>query len=197
MKFVYAMLFIALVTSLIMVNVSQTAKTHAKSSSVSGYLSKKPIILVSWPTEGSISSPYGPRKGGFHYGIDIAAEKGTEVKAVSNGWINWAGPARGFGNTVVIEHGFALNTTYGHLQKIYVHWGQKVSVGDTIGTVGSTGSSTGPHLHLQMTYNKKLINPMEVLSFQTRGLYINDFKSIVRLHGIEEVKDWPVIFEFY
>jgi murein DD-endopeptidase MepM/ murein hydrolase activator NlpD len=89
----------------------------------------------------------------FHEGIDIGASQGSSVNAYANGTVSFAGWKGGFGNFVEISHGNGLVTRYGHLSAIYVRAGQQVKTGQRIGAVGSTGSSTGPHLHFEVLTN--------------------------------------------
>lgn len=95
----------------------------------------------------------------FHYGMDFTASVGTDVFSTGNGVIKSAGREVGFGNCVVIDHGFGFETYYAHLSKIKVKEGQKVNRGDVIGLVGSTGTSTAPHLHYEVSKNGKKVNP--------------------------------------
>lgn len=105
-----------------------------------------------WPTGGTITSPYGWRDGPFfghelHDGVDIGAPMGTPVVAPMPGMVVMAGPNGGYGNYIKIDHGGGVATFYGHLESIAAAIGDLVEAGQTIGTVGSTGASTGPHLH--------------------------------------------------
>lgn len=100
----------------------------------------------------------------FHPGIDFRGKTGDPVKCTANGTVEFAGPAGGYGNCVRIKHINNLVTVYGHLSRISVRTGQKVSVGDVIGKVGSTGRSTGAHLHYEVRRNGKAVNPKEYLS---------------------------------
>src|SRR5690606_29890169 len=97
----------------------------------------------------------------FHEGIDLAAPVGRSVHAYTSGTVTFAGRTAGLGLAVYIDHGNGLETRYGHLSKIYVKKGQKVSTGDKIGAVGSTGLSTGPHLHFEVRKNGKPQNPWD------------------------------------
>lgn len=114
---------------------------------------------------GNISSHFGPRSspGGFgstyHQGLDIAFPKGTKVLACEDGTVISAGYMGGLGNCIIIDHGNNLQTVYGHLSEIKVKEGQKVVRGQYIGNVGSTGNSTGPHLHLGVKLNGRYVNP--------------------------------------
>lgn len=116
-------------------------------------------------TKGNISSHFGPRSspGGIgsknHKGLDIAFPMGTKVYACESGAVTTAGWVNGFGKCIIIDHGGGLQTVYGHLSDIKVKSGQKVVRGQYIGNVGSTGNSTGPHLHLGVKLNGNYVNP--------------------------------------
>jgi peptidoglycan hydrolase FlgJ len=122
------------------------------------------------PVEGRISSHFGVRRDPLHgrhkhhSGIDIAAPLGTPIGAAASGRVVFAGREGGYGNTVVIEHSDGKRSRYAHTEKILVSEGDHVNIGQTIATVGSTGRSTGPHLHFEVTKNGQKINPMEVLT---------------------------------
>jgi len=121
------------------------------------------------PLGGRLSSFFGNRKHPifkrqkFHNGIDIAAKYGTLVGAARGGKVIFTGWKRGYGKSIVIVHDQGYKTLYGHLSKILTRKGRRVKPGTLIGRVGSTGLSTGPHLHFTIWKNKKLINPMDVL----------------------------------
>jgi len=95
----------------------------------------------------------------FHSGMDFSAPIGTDVYATGEGNVTLAGWKQGYGNTIIINHGYNYQTLYGHLSKINVNQGQKVMRGDIIGEVGSTGKSTGPHLHYEVHYKGEPQNP--------------------------------------
>jgi murein DD-endopeptidase MepM/ murein hydrolase activator NlpD len=122
---------------------------------------EKPLPLWVHPMpEGEATSCFGPRWGRLHAGIDLAAPSGTRINAAGAGIVMAAGPADGYGNAVLIDHGNGYLTHYGHMSAITVTVGQAVAVGDQIGNEGSTGHSTGPHLHFEVhegTYQ----NPIE------------------------------------
>lgn len=129
--------------------------------------------LLAWPVPGyGINSPYGMRGGRMHYGVDMAAPRGTGVLAAEDGFVStvvsgcqegdrWCGG--GFGNYVVITHPGGIDTLYAHLSAISVSEGQRVSRGQTIGAVGNTGNSTGPHLHFEVRHNGQRVNPTPYL----------------------------------
>jgi murein DD-endopeptidase MepM/ murein hydrolase activator NlpD len=123
-----------------------------------------------WPVTGWLSSAYGSRRDpftgapDFHAGLDIAADRGEAVKATANGTVESAGYAGNYGNLVVLTHGFGMTTRYGHLARATVKQGQQVRRGDIIGFVGSTGRSTSSHLHYEVWWNNRLINPLRLLS---------------------------------
>lgn len=95
----------------------------------------------------------------FHYGMDFTASVGTEVFATGNGFVKSAGSEVGYGNCVVIDHGYGYETYYAHLSRIKVKVGQKISRGDIVGLVGSSGTSTAPHLHYEVSKNGQKVNP--------------------------------------
>ncbi|HHV71257.1 MAG TPA: peptidoglycan DD-metalloendopeptidase family protein [Clostridia bacterium] len=113
-----------------------------------------------WPVQGSITSPYGSRGGRMHQGIDIGAKAGTPVKAAGSGVVTEAGWRNGYGYTVIINHGGGITTLYGHNSKLLVSAGDTVSKGQVIAYVGSTGSSTGPHLHFEVRSGGRAVNPL-------------------------------------
>jgi len=119
----------------------------------------------SWPVTGTITSPFGWRSnpfGGapeFHQGLDIAAPSGTTVTAAAGGTVIMAQWYGGYGNYILIDHGGGYSTGYGHLSAIYVSTGQAVQRGQAIGAVGSTGQSTGPHLHFEVRIAGKPVDP--------------------------------------
>ena len=118
-----------------------------------------------WPVVGVISSYFGEvRAGGYvHKGLDIAAPLGTKVKTSATGYIIYAGWQGGYGNTVMIYHGYGITTVYGHLEKILVKSCDFLNKGNFIGMVGSTGRSTGPHLHYEIRINGVRVDPMNYL----------------------------------
>jgi murein DD-endopeptidase MepM/ murein hydrolase activator NlpD len=113
-----------------------------------------------WPVSGPVTSGFGMRWGRMHEGIDIAVPTGTAVHAAASGTVIHAGWLGGYGNLVVIDHGNGLATAYGHNSSIVVGVGQSVSQGDTIALSGSTGNSTGPHVHFEVRVNGAAVDPL-------------------------------------
>lgn len=122
-----------------------------------------------WPVAGFISSPFGGRfssftgRGEFHKGIDIRGRPGTPVIAPAGGTVSFAGSDGAYGLSVEIRHGKTIVTKYAHLQRIAVREGQTVKRGELVGGVGSTGRSTGPHLHYEVKLGGVHVNPMRYI----------------------------------
>ena len=122
-----------------------------------------------WPTHGWLSSSMGNRadpltgEKDFHPGLDISADKGDPVYATADGKIINAAMAGNYGNLVIIDHGFGIETRYGHLSAFKVRDGQTVKRGDLLGLVGSTGRTTGSHLHYEVRANGRILNPLQLL----------------------------------
>jgi murein DD-endopeptidase MepM/ murein hydrolase activator NlpD len=125
--------------------------------------------LTTWPASGSITSGFGPRLHPIfgsvrnHKGVDIDGDTGDPVVAALSGVVITAGARSGYGNTIVISHGGGFTTLYAHLSVISVSVGDEVGSGDRIGSVGSTGWSTGPHLHFEVRYEASAIDPLPFL----------------------------------
>jgi murein DD-endopeptidase MepM/ murein hydrolase activator NlpD len=100
----------------------------------------------------------------LHAGIDFAAQTGDEVKSTGAGKVVAAGVAGGYGNMVEIDHGYGISTRFGHLSKILVNVGDEIKTGDVIGRAGSTGRSTGPHVHYEVRRNGQAVDPMHFLN---------------------------------
>lgn len=124
------------------------------------YFSVKPVI-------GSITSRYGVVESSVrdhaHGGLDIAAPYGTNIKAAADGTISYSGWMSGYGYLIIIDHENGVQTYYGHCSKLYVSVGENVTAGDVIAAVGSTGNSTGNHLHLEIRLNGSRINPQKYM----------------------------------
>jgi murein DD-endopeptidase MepM/ murein hydrolase activator NlpD len=116
------------------------------------------------PVNGTETSPYGPRGGRNHDGVDIAAPMGTAIRAAACGTVSLAGQQSGYGNMVCITHTSQLSTCYAHMSRFAVSNGQQVSQGQVIGYVGCTGSCTGPHVHFETRVNGQAVDPSGYLS---------------------------------
>lgn len=124
---------------------------------------------------------YGTAK--FHAGMDFSAPPGTDVYATGEGTVVKMGWQSGYGNTIVIDHGFGYQTWYAHLQEFRTKPGKKVMRGEVIGTVGSTGKSTGPHLHYEVHVKGQLVNPV---NYYFMDLNADDYDRMIQLaanHG--------------
>lgn len=113
-----------------------------------------------WPISGTVSSEFGIRNGRSHEGIDIPAAHGSEVRAVASGLVAYADWAGTYGLLIKIDHGNGIETRYAHLSRLQVQPGDRVSAGQVIGRVGSTGRSTAPHLHFEVRVNGEAVNPL-------------------------------------
>ncbi len=126
-------------------------------------------IPLGYPVYGRITSRYGYRidpftgKYEFHKGVDIRARYGAPVRATADGIVEFAGRHPGYGKMVIIRHKYGFKTLYAHLSKIKTRAGRRVKVGTVIGYVGSTGKSTGPHLHYEVRRYKRTKNPVHYL----------------------------------
>jgi murein DD-endopeptidase MepM/ murein hydrolase activator NlpD len=149
---------------------AQISNREQQLSVLEGLLMNRNVQLLAMPsgppvTEGYESSPFGMRidpftgELSFHPGIDFAGPEGEPVKAVAAGVVTWAGPRSGYGNMVEIDHGNGYSSLYGHSEKLLVHVGEVVKKGQEIALLGSTGRSTGPHVHFEVLYNGKPVNP--------------------------------------
>ena len=158
------------------------------------YLELKPGVLKSIPSMTPLekqtyrtSSTYGVRKHPIskkiknHNGFDLAANQGSKVYATADGRVSLAKISnQGYGNHILIEHRFGFETKYGHLQQILISNGEFVNQGQLIGYVGTTGLSTGPHLHYEIIKNNKLIDPYPSfnLSYNYLSRYVNSTKQV-------------------
>lgn len=128
-----------------------------------------------WPVRGYLSAGFGNRKDpftgmpDFHPGIDISTPRGTKVVAPADGVVIFTGKKGGYGNAIVIDHGYGIVTRYAHLDGFNVHPGQRVRRGDVIGFVGSTGRSTAPHLHYEVWVNDQTRNPIQFIIDEYRS----------------------------
>jgi len=133
------------------------------------YLEDQKSLLAStpsiWPVKGWLTSTFGYRSSPFtgrremHKGLDIATRSGTPIIAPADGLVIFAGREGGFGNMVIIDHGYGITTRFGHCSSLESKLGQKVKRGDVIARVGNTGRSTGPHVHYEVAVNGVAVNP--------------------------------------
>ena len=134
-------------------------------------MSRSPVSLgisLIKPVTGTITSRFGSIsriRSSAHTGLDIGSPSGTSVKAAASGTVIWAGYKGSLGNLVVISHSNGVQTYYGHCSKLLVSAGQKISAGQVIAKVGSTGRSTGPHLHFEIRINGSSINPQSYIGY--------------------------------
>ena len=125
--------------------------------------------LFIYPIKGKLTSPFGYRRDpftgrrSFHSGIDLAAPQGTPIKVVMDGTISEMSFSRVFGNYMIVTHANGYQTLYGHVSAFKAKRGEKVVQGETIALVGNTGMSTGPHVHLSIYKNGKLVDPLSLL----------------------------------
>ena len=124
-----------------------------------------------WPVQGRITGSFGERidpfsgEGAFHRGVDISSDIGTRIIAPADGVVQFCEVMNGYGRTVMIDHGNGISTLYGHLSGFAVSQGQQVHRGDTLGYVGQSGRSTGPHLHYEVRIFNTPVNPHKYLLF--------------------------------
>jgi murein DD-endopeptidase MepM/ murein hydrolase activator NlpD len=155
-------------------NLTQASKTIVNSLKfVNSVIDRQKVRLAStpmvWPTRGYLTDLYGWRthpmtgKRDFHHGVDIATQLGNKVMATANGTVLVAEYRDYYGNLVVIDHGYEYATWYGHLASIAVKEGHRVKRGQVIGYVGSTGRSNAPHLHYEVRFMRKPVNPMKFM----------------------------------
>ncbi len=149
---------------------SKTARLERDLHTYEDFLRAHGMTPSIWPVVGKLESgvggrrnPFGGRRYEYHEGQDIDAAYGTPVQATATGKVTIAGRQRGYGNVVYVDHGNGLSTRYGHLSRIDVRVGDAVLRGQVIGLVGSTGRSTGPHLHYEVRINNQPVNPKQYL----------------------------------
>lgn len=140
-----------------------------KSTKLEAFFRDQKVLLAStpsiWPVRGYLSATFGNRmdpftgQRDFHPGLDISTPMGTPIHAPAEGVVISCGEKGGYGNTIVIDHGNGIVTRYGHLASYSVKPGQRIRRGDAIGAVGSTGRSTGPHLHYEVWIREQAQNP--------------------------------------
>jgi murein DD-endopeptidase MepM/ murein hydrolase activator NlpD len=136
------------------IQAAQTASPGAGAPSAAGFI---------WPVNGPVTSPFGMRWGRMHEGIDIGAASGTPIRAAAAGTVIYADWLGGYGNLIVIDHGDGVSTAYAHQSGLAAGAGQRVPQGEVIGYVGSTGHSSGPHLHFEVRVNGVPVDPLGYL----------------------------------
>jgi murein DD-endopeptidase MepM/ murein hydrolase activator NlpD len=130
-------------------------------------LAMSACAIPRWPVEGTLTSDYGLRfrglRPGWHHGVDIAVPSGTPIHAMRNGTVVFAGVMSGYGNVVVIRHSRHLSTVYGHLSRIEVSRGDRVTGRQVVGLAGSSGNATGAHLHFEVVRSGRSEDPVRLL----------------------------------
>jgi murein DD-endopeptidase MepM/ murein hydrolase activator NlpD len=152
---------------------AQAAETQRNLETLEKHFKDREVILTStpsiWPTRGVFASGFGMRRDpiigvySFHKGIDIFADTGSPIIAPANGTVIFAANKGGYGLHVILDHGFGLKTRFAHMSKVEVEVGQRVQRGQRLGLVGSTGRSTGPHLHYEVILNGVPQNPFRYI----------------------------------
>ena len=159
----------------------ESAKRLASFQEISWYISNQRSLYHAtpnmWPTEGSISSLFGYRfaalrrddgeLGEFHAGVDIANSPDTLIYATADGTVRFSGWSHGYGRMVLIDHGYGVTTLYGHTSKALVKVGDRIARGQVIAYMGTTGRSTGAHLHYEVWRNGRPVNPMVFLKVRS------------------------------
>ena len=157
------------VDRLLVLSSFELEKYHEVEDALQGVKSRLAHTPTIWPTKGWMSRGFGMKHDPFtgyrqmHRGIDIANHIGTPVIATANGTVKSITQTSGFGKMIALDHGFGLTTIYGHLSEIEVKRGQHVKRGDVIALMGSTGWSTGPHLHYEVRLNGRPVDPMKYI----------------------------------
>ena len=157
------------VTELILQRVAAADASESKIAREEALRAARNSGKMLMPSQGPITSPFGNRfhpvlgYSRFHAGTDFGAEQGSPILAAETGVVLFAGWYGGYGNAVILEHGDGLTTLYGHASRLNVREGQTVKKGDVIAAVGTTGLSTGPHLHFEVRRNGKPVDPMAFL----------------------------------
>ena len=141
----------------------ETYSTKEKISEVDYQTSGQKRVDLCLPAKGIVTSEFGIRNGRPHKGIDISASVGEPIYAALNGKVAYVGTQRGYGNVIILEHDNYVMTVYAHNESNLVRLGETVKKGQPIGTLGKTGSTTGPHLHFEYRVKGKAINPRTVL----------------------------------
>jgi murein DD-endopeptidase MepM/ murein hydrolase activator NlpD len=140
-----------------------TAESEEPASLAEITLGRPPIattVPFGWPVVGGVGSPFGPRRRGWHGGIDIRAERGTPIRAAADGMVIMSGRERAYGRVVKMWHAEGLMTVYAHNQENYAKVGDWVERGQVIATIGATGRATGTHLHFEIRLDGRKYDPL-------------------------------------
>lgn len=161
------------------------------------------------PKYGVLTSKFGWRSGRMHKGVDIELDRGDAVTSAFDGMVRFAQSQGGFGNVVIVRHYNGLETVYAHLSKIKVKVGQIINAGELVGLGGSTGRSSGPHLHFEVRFKGQAINPTSIISFTDNQIF-NDsivikktkygicaFPSNATVHTIQQGDSWYEVAKQY
>lgn len=127
-------------------------------------------VVFSWPAQGEITSNFGLRGPKHHDGIDISAPEGAPIRAAAPGTVVFSGILRGYGNVIILEHPYGLNTVYAHNQRNLVPMGTRVPRGSVIALLGRTGRASGPNLHFEVRRGKVARDPMRYLPLSEPSL---------------------------
>lgn len=138
-------------------------KTAKKPPSVTKRKPTSNKLRFTYPSLGSITSKYGNRGSKFHYGIDFGSNKGKKITAAENGIVKRVGQRSGYGNVVEVSHNKNITSLYAHLEKALVRKGQRIKKKELLGVMGSTGRSTGVHLHFEIIVNGVHLDPLKVI----------------------------------
>ena len=158
------------ITELILEKVAAAQAADAKMAREEALRAARASGKMVFPSQGPITSHFGSRfhpvlgYSRFHAGTDFGAATGTPIQAAETGIVIFSGWYGGYGNAVILDHGGGMTTLYGHASRLYVSEGETVKKGDAIAAIGSTGLSTGPHLHFEVRRNGEPVNPMNYLA---------------------------------
>ncbi len=158
------------ITELILEKVAAAQAADAKMAREEALRAARASGKMVFPSQGPITSQFGSRfhpvlgYSRFHAGTDFGADTGTPIQAAETGIVLFAGWYGGYGNAVILDHGGGVTTLYGHASRLYVGEGETVKKGDAIAAIGSTGLSTGPHLHFEVRLNGEPVDPMNYLA---------------------------------
>lgn len=145
--------------------VAVVSPTRSSDSILGGGSAKQEgaAFFLHWPVKGKLTSAFGWREDGFHHGIDLAGNMGEPIRAAAAGRVLFAGWRPIYGKTVIIDHGNAFLTLYAHARSLMVQQGERVARGEIIAWMGNSGRSTGPHLHFEVYWRGKAVDPWAYL----------------------------------